>query len=114
KLCRLSPSYLEMSMDAFSKNQEEMRSRMRDAFGGAPGFNMFEDSVRKNMELYEQAMKMFSPLGPAYAPAGAAAAPQQAESGSKAGGGDDADINALKSQVAALQRKLDKLENEGE
>ena len=63
------PSYLEMSMDAFSKNQEEMRSRhARCAFGGAPGYNMFEESVRKNMELYEQAMKMFSPLGPAYAP----------------------------------------------
>lgn len=107
------PSYLEMSMDAFSKNQEEMRSRMRDAFGGAPGYAMFEDSVRKNMELYEQAMKMFSPLGPSFAPAGAAPAPQRAETAPKTDD-DDADINALKSQVAALQRKLDKLERDGD
>ena len=100
------PSYLEMSMDAFSKNQDEMRGRMLGAFGGAPGFAMFEESVRKNMELYEQAMKMFSPLGgPAYAPQRSSAAP-------KAETGDDTDINALKSQVAALQRKLDKLEGE--
>ncbi|GJL91436.1 polyhydroxyalkanoate synthesis repressor PhaR [Hyphococcus sp.] len=100
------PSYLEMSMDAFSRNQDEMRGRMRDAFGGAPGFTMFEDSVRKNMELYEQAMKMFSPLGgPAYAPQRASATP-------KTDSDDDTDINALKSQVAALQRKLDKLEGE--
>ena len=102
------PSYLEMSMDAFSRNQDEMRGRMRDAFGGAPGFTMFEESVRKNMELYEQAMKMFSPLGgPAYSP-------QRASSASKSEASDDTDINALKSQVAALQRKLDKLENDND
>lgn len=101
------PSYLEMSMDAFSRNQDEMRGRMRDAFGGAPGYAMFEESVRKNMELYEQAMKMFSPLGPSYTPQRASAAP-------KTDSGDDTDINALKSQVAALQRKLDKLEGENE
>ncbi len=102
------PSYLEMSMDAFSKNQDEMRGRMREAFGGATGFSMFEESVRKNMELYEQAMKMFSPLGgPAYAP-------QRAGSASKSEASDDTDINALKSQVAALQRKLDKLENDND
>ncbi len=97
------PSYLEMSMDAFSRNQEEMRGRMRDAFGGAPGYAMFEESVRKNMELYEQAMKMFSPLGPSYSPQRTTPAP-------KPGDENEADINALKSQVEALQRKLDNLE----
>ena len=102
------PSYLEMSMDAFSRNQDEMRGRMRDAFGGAPGYMMFEESVRKNMELYEQAMKMFSPLGPSYTPQGAAAAPKPKPAE------DDADINALKSQLESLQRKLDKLEGDGE
>jgi len=101
------PSYLEMSMDAFSRNQEEMRSRMRDAFGGAPGYAMFDESVRKNMELYEQAMKMFSPLGPSYTPPKAAPAAAASEE-------SDADINALKSQVAALQRKLDKLQSDDE
>ena len=101
------PSYLEMSMDAFSKNQDEMRSRLRDTFGAAPGFSMFEESVKKNMELYEQAMKMFSPLGaPTYTPQKASA-----QSSSDDDGGD---INALKTQVAALQRKLDRLEGNDE
>lgn len=99
------PSYLEMSMDSFTKNQDEMRDRMRDTFGAAPGFSMFEDSVRKNMELYEQAMKMFSPLGPAYTPQKSPApAPSPKE--------NDSDIDALKSQVEALQKKLDRLEND--
>ncbi|WP_425410313.1 polyhydroxyalkanoate synthesis repressor PhaR [Hyphococcus sp.] len=99
------PSYLEMSMDAFSKNQEEMRARMRDTFGGAPGYGMFEESVRKNMELYEQAMKMFSPMGAAYA------APKSA--GANAGAQKDSDdINALKDQLSALKEKLDRLESD--
>lgn len=102
------PSYLEMSMDAFSRNQEGMRGRMRDAFGGAPGYAMFEESVRKNMELYEQAMKMFSPLGPSYSPQRETPAPKPGDEK------EDPDINALKSQVEALQRKLDKLEGGGE
>lgn len=96
------PTYLEMSMDAFSKNQDEMRTRMQSAFGGAPGFTMFEESVRKNMELYEQAMKMFSPLSQSFA--------QQKPAPATASAGEDSDIDALKSQVAALQRKLDHLE----
>ncbi|WP_411816631.1 polyhydroxyalkanoate synthesis repressor PhaR [Hyphococcus sp. DH-69] len=99
------PSYLEMSMDSFTKNQDEMRDRMRETFGAAPGFSMFEDSVRKNMELYEQAMKMFSPLGPAYTP-------QKSAASAPAGKESDADIDALKSQVEALQKKLDRLESE--
>ncbi|MHA7872698.1 MAG: polyhydroxyalkanoate synthesis repressor PhaR, partial [Hyphococcus sp.] len=60
------PSYLEMSMDAFARNQEDMRDRMRGAFGNTPGYAMFEESVRKNMELYQQAMKMFSPMAGGY------------------------------------------------
>ena len=62
-------------------------------------------SVRKNMELYVQAMKMFSPLGPSYSPQ-RSAAPSKPQAEAE----DDADINALKSQVEALQRKLDKLQ----
>lgn len=97
------PSYLEMSMDAFSRNQEDIRERMRGAFGNTPGYAMFEESVRKNMELYQQAMKMFSPMSGLYggAPGGEAAA------------SPPGDIDDLKSQLAALQKQLDKLEKKG-
>ncbi|MEO1241677.1 MAG: polyhydroxyalkanoate synthesis repressor PhaR [Pseudomonadota bacterium] len=96
------PSYLEMSMDAFSNNQDDMRERMRGAFGNTPGYAMFEDSVRKNMELYNQAMKMFSPMSGMYGGATDEAPPS-----------DTADIDELKSQLAALQKKLDKMEKNG-
>ncbi len=98
------PSYLEMSMDAFSRNQEDMRERMMGAFGTNPGYSMFEESVRKNMELYGQAMKMFSPTGGNMYSSGNEAANAPSESG---------DIDELKSQLAALQNKLDKLEKNG-
>jgi len=97
------PSYLEMSMDSFSRNQDDLRQRMRDTFGNAPGYNMFEENVRKNMELYQQAMKMFSPMSNIYAGGGAPA--EAAE--------DTGQIDDLKSQLAALQKKLEQLEKKG-
>lgn len=93
------PSYLEMSMNAFSRNQEKLRDQIRDAFGGAPGYKMFEETARQNMALFEQAMRMFSPMGGVF--------PGQAQKSS----GDSDEIHDLKSQLAALQRQLDKLES---
>ena len=102
------PTYLEMSMNSFSQNQDDIRERTRTAFGAAPGFQMFEDSVKKNMELYGQAMKMFSPVGGMYAPASA-----QSSAPAKSPVSDDGDIHELKAQLAALQTQLDKLEKKG-
>lgn len=101
------PSYLEMSMNAFSQNQEDMRKRMRDTFSGAPGYAMFEETVRKNMELYGQAMKMFAPLSNMYTPGAAATG---AEETAKPAQGGESEINDLKAQLATLQNQLDKLQ----
>lgn len=100
------PAYLEMSMNSFSQNQDDIRENMRSSFGNAPGFKMFEDSVKKNMEVYGQAMKMFSPVGGMYSPPNAQATQQSQAS-------DDGDIHELKAQLAALQTQLDKLEKKG-
>ncbi len=105
-LQRFVPSYLEMSMNAFSQNQDDMRNRMRDAFESTPGYSMFEEGVRKNMELYNQAMKMFSPMTNLYAPS-------QSEA-SQSGRSEDSDeIDDLKSQLAAMRKKIDELEKKG-
>lgn len=95
------PSYLEMSMNAFSQNQDEMRQKMLGAFGNNPGFAMFEEGVRKNMELYNQAMKMFSPMQNAYTSSQAGSAPT---------GGESDQIDELKAQLAALNEKLEMME----
>ena len=49
------PGYLQMSLDAYVRQQE----KLREAFGTGP--NYFEDQVRQNMGLFEQAMRMFTP-----------------------------------------------------
>src|SRR5689334_6780570 len=57
----LVPSYLEFSMDNLSREQQKLREQMSQAFG--PGaFHAMEEQVRKNMSLFTDAMRMFSPF----------------------------------------------------
>src|SRR4051812_14695069 len=57
----LVPGYLDLSMESFAKHQEDMRSRVADAFGG--GTHVFENMARQNFAIFERAMKMFLPFG---------------------------------------------------
>lgn len=71
----LVPNYLEQTLDVFVKNQGEMREQIKkslenmNSMGGMsgmfqqmPGAGNFEDISRKNMEMFQNAMKMFSPF----------------------------------------------------
>lgn len=98
------PGYLDMSMQSFTKEQERFRTQMAEAFG-AP-FAVYEEQVRQNMAMFESAMRMFTPFavgkdGLPLAPRPGGAVPPKAEGGS--------DIDALKDQMAEMQRKLDEL-----
>jgi len=104
------PSYLEMSMDAFARNQDQFKKQLSSTFGAAPGFNMFEDNVRKNMALYEQAMKMFTTTMPGMPnmpdfPGAPKAPATPSEPVSKT-----QDIDEIKRQLASLQEQLAKIE----
>jgi polyhydroxyalkanoate synthesis repressor PhaR len=92
----LVPRYLEHSMKAFARNQEQMRNYMKDALGGLFPFGQFEEMGKQNMALFERAMKMFSPF-----PAGEGAGEKPA--------GEGADVDALKQRLDALQREIDSL-----
>ena len=109
------PSYLEMSLDAFKRQQERMREQLGGAFstpgavGQTPGFGLFDEQVRQNLALFDRAIKMFTPPF-AQAPtnaqtkAEAPAAPKVAEAGS-----DEGQIADMKSQLEAMQRQIEKL-----
>src|SRR5213082_127536 len=58
----LVPGYLEQTMVAFARNQEQMRKNLRATFGIFP-FGQFEEMGKQNMALFEQALKMLSPYG---------------------------------------------------
>jgi polyhydroxyalkanoate synthesis repressor PhaR len=57
----LVPQYLDMSMQAFARNQEQMRAAMQNAFGFKP-FSGLEDAARQNMQMFQQAMKLMNPF----------------------------------------------------
>jgi polyhydroxyalkanoate synthesis repressor PhaR len=105
------PRYLEHMMDIFSANQDRMRKSMQDTFGGMFPFPDVEAMNKQNMAMFEQALKMFTPFGPA------AEGDQAAGGGAGEGAqGDDAagadQLTALKTQLDLLQRQLDSLSND--
>ena len=57
------PSYLDYSMQAFAKNQEQMREYFQSAIGGIFPFTGFEEMSKHNLALFERAMRMFTPFG---------------------------------------------------
>src|SRR5580692_8139659 len=55
------PSYLELSLDSFIRQQERVRSQLTTTLA-PPGIGGFDDQIKQNMALFNQAMKMFSPF----------------------------------------------------
>ncbi len=67
------PSYLEQSMNMFEQNQERFKEQIAKSFEGIPNMeNIFpqaknmEEIARKNMEIYQNAIKMMPPFNMAY------------------------------------------------
>lgn len=89
------PSYLEMTMDSFQKNQDAMKSSLSETLGANPGYKMFEDATKKNMQLFEQSMKMWG-VSPSQFPGMG-----KADSGSVS-----EELDALKEENAKLRKML--------
>ena len=98
------PSYLEQSMHAFSSQQSQIRDHLAKSLGDTPlaknlqiPMQLMEEQVKRNTEMFQQAMQMFSPfLG----------GQQPAKETKKA---EAKDIDELKEQLRSLQNKLDNL-----
>ena len=56
------PRYLELSMENFAANQEQIRRYIEGTFGQFFPMNQFEDMARQNMALLQRAATMFTPL----------------------------------------------------
>ncbi len=98
------PSYLELSLENFKQNQEKIQESIGSAFGSAPQFSQYDDQIRQNMTMFENAIRMFSPFAATAEPE----SPKSAES-SPNETQDGEDIAELKEQFAALQAKLEEL-----
>ncbi|MGH1455535.1 MAG: polyhydroxyalkanoate synthesis repressor PhaR [Alphaproteobacteria bacterium] len=70
------PPYLEQTMNMFAQNQEKMQEQLNKSFEGMrkigqidgvfPQSSALEDITRKNMEMFENAMKMMPPFNMGY------------------------------------------------
>jgi polyhydroxyalkanoate synthesis repressor PhaR len=100
----LVPGYLEQAMVAFARNQEQMRKSLEATFGIFP-FGQFEEMGKRNMALFERALKMLAPYGADEK----AAAPAQSQASASKDTGEDPRLKRLEAQIDALTRQLDQL-----
>ncbi|MFK7792280.1 MAG: polyhydroxyalkanoate synthesis repressor PhaR [Devosiaceae bacterium] len=102
------PSYLEHSINAFVADQEKIREAMTAPMGGTPLGAMsgmsgaMQEQTRRNMEMFQKAMSsavtMFVPFSGA-STTSEEPAEQQSESS----------IDELRTQLSAMQSKLDSI-----
>ena len=106
------PSFLEQSMIAFAREQDRMREQMKSTFGQnavdmmqmTEPMKAIEEQARRNIEMFQNAMQMFSPF-----PTGAAH-PADDSANDDAPADDSGDeLSELKNQIKAMQRKLDSM-----
>ena len=106
----LVPRYLELTMENFGQNQERMRSRIDEAFGGVFPMAEFEEMGRQNMAAFQKALSMFSPLGGAEARSDKPAPQEPEPSEAPEENAEDGDeISLLKGQLDSMQAQLAKL-----
>jgi len=97
-----------MSLENFSRQQEQFRDQMTKAFGATPasgliGGSLMEAAVKQNMAMFENAMKMFPAFSYARAAGEAAAPPVHTET---------AAINPLdemRRQMDEMRAQIDRL-----
>jgi len=108
------PNYLDHTMQAFARNQEQMRGYMDETMGGLNPFGQFEEMGKQNMAMLENAMKLFTPFyeeesnaksangsKPSAGTAQAKAAPDRGEPTEK--------LEDLQSKLNAMQDQLNRL-----
>jgi polyhydroxyalkanoate synthesis repressor PhaR len=98
----LIPGYLEMSLGNLAKEQEHLRKQLAEVWGGDP-LKAMEEQAKRNMAMFGEAMKMFNPFA-------AAIVQPQAQKPVEAANAKD-ELQALKDQLAKVQRTIDQLAN---
>jgi polyhydroxyalkanoate synthesis repressor PhaR len=112
----LIPTYLDFTIDSLVREQEKFRSQMTGAFGpgafgpaafGPAAMDTLNEQVRRNTEMFEQAMRMFLPFGTT------ARAEPQGNPDARGPKSDAGDVDALRRQLEEMQKRLDRLADKG-
>ncbi|MCC6982835.1 MAG: polyhydroxyalkanoate synthesis repressor PhaR [Bauldia sp.] len=106
------PTFLNLSIESLTREQEKLRSQFSRAFG-ANAFEPIQEQVKRNTEMFQQAMRMFMPF--------AGEKTNGSGPGEKAGAGrpgegrasEGSDLDAMRQQLEEMKRQLDKLARGG-
>jgi polyhydroxyalkanoate synthesis repressor PhaR len=123
-LARMVPGYLQMSLETLTREQERFRSQIQTAWGGnawgANAFEAYQEHTRRNLALFEQAMRLWTPFGPGVGISGGTAEPHAAPPpapmpmkptvvATSTPPSTHDDIEDMKSQLAAMQARIEKM-----
>jgi polyhydroxyalkanoate synthesis repressor PhaR len=97
------PRYLELSMENFAANQEQIRRYIESTFGQFFPLSQFEDMARQNLALFQRAATMFKPPQVA----GNAAEPDSSPAASAPDTSHE--IKALNEKIEGLQEQIGRL-----
>jgi polyhydroxyalkanoate synthesis repressor PhaR len=101
------PGYLEMSLESLTKEQDKLRQQLAEVWGADP-FKAMQEQTERNMAMFHDAMRMFNPFTAAMANQQQAKPQEQAKPRDTAAAqGNKDDLQALKDQISAMQRKID-------
>jgi hypothetical protein len=101
------PSYLEMSLANFGRQQEQFASQMGRAFGTGAGATLMEDAARTNMAMFERAMQMFPAFTYPRAEPTPAASDDKAEPAPPPEAPDA--LDEMRRQMDEMRRQIEKL-----
>jgi polyhydroxyalkanoate synthesis repressor PhaR len=99
------PSFLEQSLKSFSLEQDRIREQLTSVIGKSPigmmgldaPMKAMEETVRRNTEMFQKALTMFTPFA------------AKTEAAAPAAAGEADGLSELKEQIAAMQRKIETL-----
>ena len=102
------PSYLEMSLANFGRQQEQFASQVGRAFGAGSGSGatLIEETAKANMAMFERAMQMFPAFG--YPRAEPTATPEAKSEAAPPAEAPDA-LDEMRRQMDEMRRQIDKL-----
>jgi polyhydroxyalkanoate synthesis repressor PhaR len=114
-IARMVPSYLQFSLEHLAKEQVRFREQFATAFANpAAAFDFYQQQARQNMAMFEQAMSMWASFGaaasgPRAGQKGAEGKQAQDQTQGQGSTGDRDELSELKSQLSAMQQKIEKL-----
>ncbi|CAN5377445.1 polyhydroxyalkanoate synthesis repressor PhaR [soil metagenome] len=99
------PGYLEMSLESFSRQQEQYRAQVAKAFSPGPTGNLMEEAVKQNMAIFQNAMKMF----PAFSAYGARTEPEAPMEPAAPTASAPDPLDEMRRQMDEMRAQIDRL-----